>query len=99
MKVSAKNKKAQLADDTSYPHHATANTACSGPTRPSDTLPLATLRVRCPQMRHLNLGRDSKYTGRIWRGIWLRVFFCSQAESTPAQSQRKLSGRKTEIPI
>ena len=31
MKVSAKNKKAQLSDDTSYPHHAAANnTACSG---------------------------------------------------------------------
>ena len=58
------------------------NQARTGPTRPSDTLPLATLRVRCPQIRHLNLERDSKYTGRIWRGIWLRVF------SAPKQSPR-----------
>ena len=55
----------------------------------SDTLPLTTLRVRCPQMRHLNLGRDSKCTGRIWRGIWLRVF------SAPKQSPRQRKSTQT----
>ena len=46
-----------------------------------------------PQMRHLNLGWDSKSTGRIWRGIWLRDFSApKQSPRLPTRSQRKPLG-------
>ena len=41
-----------------------------------------------PQMRHLNLGRDSKYTGRIWRGIGFEIFLLQDRVHACA-SQRK----------
>lgn len=59
--------------------------------------PRPTLSGTRPQMRQLNLGRDSRYISRIWRGTGFEIFLRQEAQVSPKSgtSRNPLGGSLT----